>query len=177
MNPASLLSAVSATIAAILVAVNLYVSGRREHNRWVRDVLVDVFVTFLNAGFDGNGACSRLIEARRLGAEEKVLTHRDSIAAAHKTETEMLTKMRLLTSPAVIEAAMRLHVATHDYVDLVDGKSSDPSREEQGETQARVWHVRRSFLAVAKTAIGLKSTVSAVMHEVPERPLPPASSL
>jgi hypothetical protein len=174
MNPASLLSAVSATIAAILVAVNLYVSGRRERNRWARDVLVDVFVIFLTAGFEGSGACNRLLESRRLNRESEILAYRESIKVAHRTETEMLTKMRLLTSPAVVEAAMRLHVATHANVDFAEGRLPGSSHEEQDAVNDRVWQARRSFLAAAKTEIGLKPMVSIITHQVREERARPA---
>jgi hypothetical protein len=123
MNAASLLSAISATIAAILVAANLYISGRREQNRWARDALVDVFVTFLDAGFSGHSACNRSTRSLRINAEQDISDYREKIARAHQTETEMLTKLRLLTGPAVVEAAMGLHVAIHAYVDFINANA------------------------------------------------------
>jgi hypothetical protein len=89
MNAASLLSAISATIAAILVAANLYISGRREQNRWARDALVDVFVTFLDAGFSGHSACNRSTRSLRINAEQDISDYREKIARAHQTETEI----------------------------------------------------------------------------------------
>jgi hypothetical protein len=167
LNAASLLSAGAATIAAILAALNLYISGRRERNRWARDALVDVFVIFLNAGFDGVSACNRLAELGELHVDEEAPDYRERIAGAHQTETEMLTKMRLLTSPAVIEAAMRLHVATHTYVDSIERNLPGVPQDERDAAQEQVWRARRSFLAAAKTEIGLNPRVSSITHDLP----------
>jgi hypothetical protein len=76
----------------------------------------------------------------------------------------MLTKMRLLAGPAVVEAAMRLHLAAHAYVALTDLEPPQPSPEEVDETHARMWEARRSFLTVAKVEIGLRPEVSSVTH-------------
>jgi hypothetical protein len=174
LNAASLLSAVSATIAAILVAANLYISGRREQNRWARDALVDVFVTFLDAGFGGHSACNRLTKALRVNAEADISDYREKIDRAHQTETEMLTKMRLLTSPAVVEAAMGLHLAIHAYLDFINANVRSLPPGEQDEADDQVWRARRSFLAAAKTEIGLKPKVSSIRHDLPKRPSQPA---
>jgi cytochrome c556 len=174
LNAASLLSAVSATIAAILVAANLYLSGRREQNRWARDALVDVFVTFLDAGFSGHSACTRLTRSIRANAEQEISDYRERIARAHQTETEMLTKMRLLTGPAVVEAAMVLHVAIHAYVDSINASVGSLPQREQDAAQDQVWRARRSFLAAAKTEIGLKPKVSSITHDLPTRQSHPA---
>jgi len=165
VNPASMLSAVSATVAAVLVAINLYVSGRREQSRWAREALIDIFITFLNAGFSGGAACNRLTAASAGSSEAEVLRYREEIQQAHQTETEMLTRMRLLTVPAVVEAAVGLHVAMHAYTDLVSDDLPVLTGRERDVINDQIWQARRSFLAVAKAEIGLKPEVSFARHE------------
>ena len=49
---ADVLAAVAAVIAAALSGLNLYLSGRRERVKWIRDMTIDVYVSFINASFD-----------------------------------------------------------------------------------------------------------------------------
>jgi hypothetical protein len=156
-----MLSAVSATIAAVLVAVNLYLSGRREQSRWAREALVDVFVAFLNAGFVGAGAVTRLVGLPPTATDAEVRRYRDEIAEAHRSETEMLTRMRLLTTPVVVEAAVDLHMAVHTCTDLAETRRSD----RLADANDRIWEARHRFLAAAKSEIGLDPAVSPVRHQ------------
>ncbi|GAA3912555.1 hypothetical protein Aau02nite_66660 [Amorphoplanes auranticolor] len=62
---------------------------------------------------------------------------------AHDEQTETLTKMRLLTTPPVVEAAMGLHVAGHAYVDFVES-APEPEPEAQRVAGEEVWRARRT---------------------------------
>src|SRR5262249_3590095 len=66
----SVLSAIAATIAAVLAGFTLYLSGRREHRQWLRNSLVDSYVNYLAASFErAGGRCSRrawVLARRRL---------------------------------------------------------------------------------------------------------------
>jgi hypothetical protein len=56
---ADVLTAGAASVAALLSGVNLYVSGRREEQRWNREALIEAFVTFVGASFFSfNAACT-----------------------------------------------------------------------------------------------------------------------
>ena len=55
---ADVLTAGAASVAALLSGVNLYVSGRREEQRWNREALIEAFVTFVGASFSFNAACT-----------------------------------------------------------------------------------------------------------------------
>lgn len=47
----SMIGAVAASLAAILAGLTLYVSGRRDNRKWLRDALIDAYVEFLDASF------------------------------------------------------------------------------------------------------------------------------
>ena len=121
-------------------------------------------MTFLDAGFEGSAACNRLAGSPGDDEDQGGAVYLERIASAHHTETEMLTKMRLLTRPAVVEAAMALHLATHEHVDLVQTTLPEVPEEGRNAALEQVWQARRSFLAVAKSEIGLEPDVSPVTH-------------
>jgi hypothetical protein len=52
----AIISAVAASLAAVLAGVNLVVSGRREHAKWARETLVEVLVDFVDASFESKDA-------------------------------------------------------------------------------------------------------------------------
>jgi len=83
---------------------------------------------------------------------------------AHHTETEMLTKMRLLAAPAVVNAAVNLHAATHAYVDIVQRNPTRVPEDEGHAAKKNVWQMRYLFLAAAKSEIGLEPNISTARH-------------
>jgi hypothetical protein len=60
---ADVLTAGAASVAALLSGVNLYVSGRREEQRWNREALIEAFVTFVGASFFPSTRLVRLEDA------------------------------------------------------------------------------------------------------------------
>jgi hypothetical protein len=54
VNVIGAIAAGAAGLAAVLAGVNLYVSGRRELNKWTRETLVELFVSFLETSFAHN---------------------------------------------------------------------------------------------------------------------------
>jgi len=51
----SALSAVAATIAAVCAGITLYVTGRRDRRRWIRESLAEFYLEFLTGSFDSPG--------------------------------------------------------------------------------------------------------------------------
>jgi hypothetical protein len=64
---ATALSAVGATLAALFAGLTLYLAGRREHQRWLRDVLIDAYVAYLGSSFQNMARSAR--NARLAGKE------------------------------------------------------------------------------------------------------------
>jgi hypothetical protein len=104
LNVIGTVTAAAAGLAAILAGVNLYVSGRRELNKWRCETLVEILVVFLDASFRQAGACRTIMRGPLTQPERNRL--RKEILAAHDAENVALTRLRLLAPPQVVEDAM-----------------------------------------------------------------------
>jgi hypothetical protein len=108
----SFIAAVAGSLAAVLAAVNLYLSGRRERIAWLRESLVEVLVGFLSSSFETGRIARELTEARLAGGNEEDLTRLgERLAAVHREQTTTLTRIRLLSGARTVEAAAALHLA------------------------------------------------------------------
>jgi hypothetical protein len=151
MNVVGYVTAAAAGIAAILSAVNLWVSGRREMNRWTREELVEALVTFFDTGFRLRGYCRDLIF---LAPEEesKARELRVSIVAAHNLETDTLTRLRLLAPARVVTAAETLHEGDHR---IVDSYFAESPKTAFGDALSTTRVARTQFVTAARSAFRL----------------------
>ena len=151
-DPTQVLSAAAACLAAALAGINLYVSGRRERMRWSRDALVEVFVSFLSISFDRTSMCRSLVR-RRLGEappeELEALTER--ILDLHWDHNTALTRLRVLASDRVVEAAVALHAEDDAFVDLAERTKRELGEEDLEAVRA----ARDRFIAAAKKNLGI----------------------
>ena len=116
MNVVGYVTAAAAGLAAILSAINLWLSGRRELNRWAREALVEALVSFFDTSFKLRSSCRELIFlAPNKDSEARAI--RRIIVAAHDLETDTLTRLRLLAPSRVDKAAEALHEADHNIID------------------------------------------------------------
>src|SRR5690349_1149604 len=100
MNVASLLSAAAASLAAVLAAINLYVLGRRERHRWLRETLINEYATYLDASFSiihkaqeyTAKSSDRTVSRSRQSADE------DEILQLNSQQMHTLTRLRLLAT-------------------------------------------------------------------------------
>ena len=158
MDITGAVTAAAAGLAAVLAAVNLYVSGRRELRKWTREALVEALVVFLDASFRQTGVCRALppstpapdAEQRRLQA---------AAVEAHDIETDTLTRLRLLAPSRVVKAAEALHQAEHEMVDAFFAES--PMRTEDiDDALAPARRAREQFLQSARSALQLGDTAT-----------------
>ncbi|MEV0539260.1 hypothetical protein [Nocardia salmonicida] len=105
----SVLSAVAATLAAVLSCGTLYVTGRREQQRWLRESLIEAYVEYLEASFAGRPA--KTLEARLENDETGISGQRENSETARRRAMASLTRLRLIAPRKVIEAAENLHLA------------------------------------------------------------------
>ena len=133
----SILAAMAATIAAVFSGLTLYVSGRREHRRWMRDSLVDTYVKFLGASFEGTAQGKAEKVRLQAGNTEVIDEYRAQIVDIHDLQTAMLIKLRMIAPSSVIKAAEKLHEADHAVTEAalesvdVAGDSWSQLRSEQ----------------------------------------------
>lgn len=106
---APFLSAGAATLAAVLTALNLWLTGRRAHVAWTRSALEHAFVDFLTAHYDHWDACSdvtRLMSGKHTHHTEDQLLER-----AREADSQMMrciTRFRVLASPTLAKTALEL---------------------------------------------------------------------
>jgi hypothetical protein len=118
------ISAIAASAAATLAALNLVVSGRREHTKWARDTLIEVFSSFVDLSFESKDLVKRAV---RQGGIENWPLDADAVVRAEARDTErqmreMQSRLRLLAGPEVIDAAQRLRLAVREYYTLLDAE-------------------------------------------------------
>jgi tRNA A37 threonylcarbamoyltransferase TsaD len=117
VNVAAVFSGLAATVAAMLSGVTLYVSGRREHLKWVRAALEVAFVDFLVASYKHRAICRDLArhQAGVQGSVDAAQALRDAselradAAQAHQVMMESVTRFRILAGDRAAEAALLLH--------------------------------------------------------------------
>ncbi len=154
MNVVGYITAAAAGLAAILSGINLWLSGRRELNRWAREALVEALVSFFDTSFKLRSSCRELIFLAH-NKDSEAATIRRSIVAAHDYETDTLTRLRLLAPSRVVKAAEILHEADHAIIDAYYAES--PQNEfEQALSNAR--SARIEFISAARFAFRLRDT-------------------
>jgi hypothetical protein len=106
-NWATLLSAIAASIAAILTLVNLWLTGRREGLAWKRAALETAFVDFLTAAYANRQAAK---EIAALDENRWSFRTRDEWVrqadASHETMLGCATRLRILASDDMAETAL-----------------------------------------------------------------------
>jgi hypothetical protein len=142
----------AAGLAALLAGVNLYVSGRRELDKWTRETLIETFAVFLDASFKHASACRGMF-GHSLQTEERNRL-RSAVLAAHDVENEALTRLRLLAPPSVVVAAQTLMQAEYNLAEpcfldsiLIDNSDTLIQPVRRGRAQ---------FIEAARSALGLR---------------------
>ena len=147
-------TAAAAGIAAVLSGVNLWISGRRELNRWTREALMETLVNFFDTSFKLRDSCRQLIVLTP-GKESEIPQLRKDIVSAHDHETDTLTRLRLLAPSNVVRAAEILHEADHD---VIDSYLAEAPAEQYREALAKNQAARGKFIDAARSAFNLKDS-------------------
>jgi hypothetical protein len=154
MNMIGAVTAGAAALAAILAGVNLYVTGQREHHKWTRDTLVELFVTFLDASFKHGSACSALLRATPGDGGPHQL-HR-TVLATHNVEMETVTRLRILAPARIVAAAQALIVSEHALAAAAFSKKKTLAEDDIRNLYSPVERARAEFLESARTALRVK---------------------
>ncbi len=155
---ASLISAVAAGLAAFLAAANLYYSGRRERQRWVRETSVDLLISYLDASFAWSRAALQRYERRAAESDAEL---QRVIEQAHADQDAGLTKLRMMAGRAMVDAAFELHAANHAYEQQLTA-SPPPGDVDIQHVREKLWEARYRFIGHGKRTIGLPRDQSRV---------------
>jgi hypothetical protein len=150
----SILSAIAAAIAAVLAGLGLYVSGRREHRQWLRNSLVDSYVNYLTASFESGGR--EVLLARLRGEQIASLDeYRQHASKAHDRQTDVLTRLRIIAPPAVVEAAVALHAVDHLVADTALASSAVPDNDTWQQLRQHQSSAQSAFVDQARHSLRL----------------------
>jgi hypothetical protein len=152
----------AAGIAAVLAGVNLYVSGRRELDKWTRETLIETLAAFLDGSFNHSNACSAIFVFSSENQERNQL--RSVIITAHDAEIEALTRLRILAPPALVEAALVLleaeySLAEHCFGDVIQSDAYHVLSDSTKQCRTR-------FIETARSALGLRNISGAGSFDI-----------
>jgi hypothetical protein len=142
----------TAGIAAVLAGINLYISGRREFDKWTRETLIEIVTAFLDGSFNLSNACEAInVLAPQLHERARLRKH---IIASHDTETEALTRLRILAPPPLVHAALVLFeveydLAAHCFLETIQSDAFNELRGVMNQSRAR-------FIEAARLALGIR---------------------
>ena len=156
MDWVGIVSAAAAGLAAILAGVNLYISDRRDLNKWTRETLIETLTLFLDASFGYASACRNLFRLSPEGRE--VNSMRRVILAQHDAEANALTRLRILAPPSVVENEVKLLEAEYHLAEpcFVDPASIDVSLETYYALIGPVHENRALFIQAIRASLGLR---------------------
>ena len=149
------ISAIAATIAAVLAGVNIYLTRRNADVSWAREALVETFTLFLGASFQSKDAIKQVVRIALTDPDSPDVERlRQDARRAEEEMRELQTRLRLLTSGEVIESAQQLRQAVRDYIAFTDDMSQISVT---GDKQLRdeLWRRRHAFIASAKKAVSV----------------------
>lgn len=151
----SVISAVAASLAAVLAGLTLYVTGRREDRKWLREVLIDAYVEYLDASFGCRGAYARI--SRVDGYDPNVFAEMHAeTEAAYNRQGVVLTKLRLMAPKRVVQAAEGLHRADYAVMIATFGRQQPPTDDDVWSAARDDQHrTRERFLETTRRSLGL----------------------
>jgi len=149
------ISAVAATIAAFLAGVNIYLTRRNENVKWARETLVETFTQFLTASFEAKNAAKAAARAALDDpASPEVPRLREEAARVEAEMRDHQTRMRLLTTPDVVESAQALRFGVRDYIASLDTPATITAESDKA-MRVDLWRRREAFVAAVKKALSL----------------------
>jgi hypothetical protein len=156
MDVTGAVAAAAAGLAAAFAGVNLYLTGRRELNKWTRETFVELFVAFLDASFK-QGTASGVLLRSALSDAERIRLQAE-VVAAHDVEIETLTRLRLLAPSNVVTAALTLLETERRVATACFLESSLPIPDDPESLFKPVFQARGQLIESARSAIRLPDT-------------------
>jgi hypothetical protein len=152
---APVVAAVAALAAAALSGLTLYVAGRRETRKWLRETLVEALTQFLDASFERPGRHIYQSLRTEPAIDIKPDDYRKQSDNASDVQKVALTKIRLLASRPVVQAAETLHKIENETAALVFDYGSTESDSEWAQLRAARRAAREALISEARNVLGL----------------------
>jgi hypothetical protein len=152
----AVLSAITASAAAVFAGLNLWLTGRRESAKWAREAMMESFVNFLDASFRSKDSCKTLLRRVRSGTGN--LDSESFIATANVATDDMLgyvTRLRMLARPEVIKAARDLVRQNKSYIALACGDLTAVTDDADSAIRRDIEKARDDFVLIAKKEMSL----------------------
>jgi hypothetical protein len=150
---------VAAALAALLSAISLFLTGRREDKRWKREVLQETLASLFDASFAYIDKAA--FYARRDGKD--VSWYKDRALDANAAQFHALTRLHFLANSQVLNLGYELHdveVRLYDLVFKTQSASADwdALEETRIELEAERTATRKKLFNAARRNLGLQPT-------------------
>jgi hypothetical protein len=154
-----LLSAGAASAAAS-AGINLFVSVRSEHRKWAREALIEAFIAYKSTSLQSDRACRMATEMRNKGAtDERLDDLRQRTQTACDAQDQVLTRLRLLSTASVAQAAVDVHDLDHELVNLSFTAIDPPADLALDEVRQRLRVARDRLIAAGRSSLYLRGRV------------------
>ncbi|MGW5106124.1 hypothetical protein [Nocardia sp. NPDC004123] len=156
----SVISAVAASLAAAFAGMTLYISGRRENRKWLREALIDAYVEYLDASFASRGAYARI--ARVEGYDASVCTEMQARTdEAYCAQAVVLTRLRLIAPRKVVSAADAIHLADGAVMRTTFERERPPIDDDEWAAARDKQHLAQEhFIRVTRQSLRLGQSSS-----------------
>jgi len=153
---AAIVGAVTAITAAVFSGLTLLLTGHRETRKWRRETLLDAVAQFLDGSF--GRAYRRIYRLRRSGHDGEVLNAlKKRTEEAQRSQDDALTKIRLLASAEVVQAAEKLRKADEEMFMQVVLAKTLPTEEVYESLRLRQKSAREDLIKETRDVLGLDS--------------------
>lgn len=137
-----LIAAIFSAVALALSAISLWIAGRREQRKFLRDTNLAVLIDFLQGSFDGSIQVAWNHRNNTNPNPDYLATLRQQWETAAAKKLRALTKLRLTAPDEVIAAAHTLH----EYEQKFHGIVLDESKPNIGESEYRTQKTEQNNL-------------------------------
>lgn len=151
MTASQVVSVAAASLAAVLSAVNLWVTSRREERKWRRESTVETIVQFMDGSFrlPGNKAYKALAD----GADPESL--RASADEGFQACVTALTRLRILAPNELVASAEHLHDLDDRITERLLSARQLPTLDEWSPLADARMDARTEVLNAARRGLGL----------------------
>ncbi len=164
-DPAAIVGAIAACGAAGLSGATLWVSSRREERKWLREVVLEALVAFLDASFVR--LTQSALEAKRRG--DDISDYVTTVLAQREKQIGVLARLRLLAPNQVVAAALDLYEADHDTQDNLIKGTTPPDEAQWRQFENVQNNARTNLINASRHTLGLGDGLPADTYDFNRR--------